>query len=394
MDRKKEITVNIINRNYPPYSGITGESAAELVDFLSSKNIKINVIHVDADYSGMLESGFTRDTTYRINTFYNGKNKMLRLLSSLYEGFRLVMKSNSISSDVTICMTDPPLLNMWAAMLIPSRKKWMLWTMDLYPEGFVSGKLTGKGRLLYKIIDRLVKRRAPDHLIALGPHQATYLQKKYRADFTQSILPCGIYAVPEPNGQHLPQWAADRSKIYIGYCGNLGEAHSLEFLKYALDAFDPTRQVFILATYGAKAKDIQGYANTINKPGLIVLPSVSRKDLRYIDVHLASLNEEWVNVSVPSKTVSSVCAGSAFIYFGSKSSDNWELLGEAGWIIETKRGPEVIREIIKDLDHEKIKTKRLAAAALAKRLYALKDVAFLDIHRRILELSTSVAQSS
>jgi hypothetical protein len=387
MDRKKKITVNIINRNYPPFSGITGESASELADFLSRQSIQINVIHVDADYSGNPDLGRSHGTAHRIATFYNGKNKMLRLLSSLYEGFRLVARSNSIPSDVTICMTDPPLLNMWAARLLPSKKKYMLWTMDLYPEGFVSGKLTGKGRLLYKIIDRAVLKRIPDHVIALGPHQAKYLQNKYKLPFTQSILPCGIYATSQAPGQQLPPWAADRSKIYLGYCGNLGEAHSLDFVKHALNAFEPEKHVFILSTYGGKAAAILEYAKMLKKPGLVILPSVSRKDLKLIDVHLASLNEEWINVSVPSKTVSSVCAGSTFVYYGSKASDNWELLGEAGWIIEAERGPETIKEIIANLDREKIDEKRQAAVAVASRLHAMKEQAFSDIHRRILELS-------
>ena len=383
MDQKKEITVNIINRNYPPYRGITGESASELAEFLSNKGIKINVVHVAADYSGSPDVHRGAGTRYVIKTFYNGKNVLLRLLSSLYEGFRLAWKSHSLKPDVTICMTDPPLLNMWAVWLRP-KTPLVFWTMDLYPEGFWAGGLLSKKNFFYRFVDRIVLRRAPDHLIALGPCQQRYLQGKYNKQVPTSILPCGIY-LAQPHSER-PDWASDTNKIVIGYCGNLGEAHSYEYVKLAIDAFDPEKHTFILSTYGTKAERILTYAKSLNKKGLIILPSVSRSNLRFIDVHLASLSNEWVNVSVPSKTVSSVCAGSTFVYYGVKNSDNWELLKDAGWLIENSRDPNAITDFLKMLDVEKIREKKLAATRLAKQLNDLQQASYLDIYTRVVAL--------
>ena len=117
MDKAQQIIVNIINRNYPPGPGITSESANELAKFLVQKKIVVNVIHVNALYEGA-GSATPFGNIFSIKTFYNGRNKLLRLFSNLYEGFALLIKSNSLKPDVTICLTDPPLLNFWASLLI------------------------------------------------------------------------------------------------------------------------------------------------------------------------------------------------------------------------------------------------------------------------------------
>ena len=70
----------IINRNYPPQKGITGHSANELAKYLLRKGLDIAVVHVDGEYAGggQLESKVFGEV-FSVKTFYNGKNKFLRL---------------------------------------------------------------------------------------------------------------------------------------------------------------------------------------------------------------------------------------------------------------------------------------------------------------------------
>jgi hypothetical protein len=193
MDSEKKVTVNIINRNYPPSKGVTGEAAAELAAYLCEKGFAVNAIHVDAFYDGGGSEMAPAGNVVKVGTFYSGKSKYLRLAANLMEGFLLIRASKKRPCDVTICMTDPPLLNLWAALLLRKRK-WMLWTMDLYPEAFVSGKLVSSSSFLYKMINERLLKGAPQHVIALGPVQRDYLQAKYREHIlSYSLLPCGIY---------------------------------------------------------------------------------------------------------------------------------------------------------------------------------------------------------
>jgi hypothetical protein len=49
---------------------------------------------------------------------------------------------------------------------------------------------------------------------------------------------------------------------------------------------------------------------------------------------LVSLLAKWTHIAVPSKAMSSVCAGGTILFCGSKEADTWALLQEAGWHIE------------------------------------------------------------
>lgn len=384
MDKQKIITVNIINRNYPPSPGITGESAAELAAFLLKSNIGINIFFVDANYQGGADIKESEGNLFTIKTFYNGKHKLLRLLGNLYEGYRLISKSRKIKADITICMTDPPLLSMWAALLCKG-DKWILWAMDLYPEAFISAGLISKKSIFFKIIKKIVFGGKPSAIIALGPVQRDYLRNIYDENLTSALLPCGIYedSFDEEN-EVIPYWAEEDDKIVLGYCGNLGEAHSLDFLKIVIEHLNPQKFKLILAVYGAKAKMLLDFA--AGKIGVEIVTSVKRKELKCIDIHLASLTKEWINVCVPSKTVSSVCAGATFLYCGYEKSDNWELLKEAGWLIDPNNLERGVATFLKEINLEKIKEKKNAAARLAKELNLMKTTAFTAIKAKIEKL--------
>jgi hypothetical protein len=385
MDDKKKIVVNIVNRNYPPSKGITGVAAAELATYLCAKGVGVNVIHVDALYNGGDNEMLPVGNVFKVGTFYNGKNKYLRLIVNLMEGYLLIRTSKKRLCDVTICMTDPPLLNLWASLLL-RRRKWILWTMDLYPETFVSGKLVSANNSFLKNINKLLLKRVPQHIISLGTQQKQYLQAKYKDSVTSySLLPCGVYNATDNIDTNIPYWAVNKDKIYLGYCGNLGEAHSLEFLYAIIDNLNADKFKLILAAYGSKSLLLKNYAQ--GKRGIEIVDSVKRSHLHFIDIHLASLSKEWTNVCVPSKTVSSVCAGSAFLYLGDSHSDNWVLLQEAGWLLSWNENIENgVKKFFSTFQHEELVRKKEAAQKIAKKLNTEKKETFHEIADKIYEL--------
>lgn len=193
LDSQKKIIVNIVNRNYPPSKGGTGQAAAELAAYLCKRDFVVNVFHVNASYDGGGNEMAPMGNVFKVGTFYSGKSKYLRLAANLVEGYLLINASKKHPCDVTICLTDPPLLNLWAALLLRKRK-WMLWTMDLYPEAFVSGKLVSSSNFFYRMVDKWLLKGAPQHIITLGPAQKQYLQAKYSGNIlSYSLLPAGIY---------------------------------------------------------------------------------------------------------------------------------------------------------------------------------------------------------
>jgi hypothetical protein len=385
MDDKKTVTVNIVNRDYPPYKGITGESATELAKYLLDAGFQVNVIHTNVPFWG-INNSIPAGNTFKVKTFYSGKNKILRLFANLISGYFLIKKSKKIPSDVTIVMTDPSLLNMWASILLKKRK-WILWSMDLYPEAFAAGKLISANNFLYKKIYRLTVRNAPQHIISLGPRQAAYLKNRYEGRVVNfSYLPCGIYDAEKHIAADKPQWANDTTKTYLGYCGNLSTSHSMELLYAIADNFDAEKFKLVLSVYGLNVQPLIQYVQ--DKKGIELIPFVERAHLKFIDIHIASLLPQWSHVSVPSKTVSSVCAGSAFLFYGNEDSDNWFLLKKAGWLIPYGENLEKgVINFFQQFDINSLEQKKSAARKIAKNLNMEKTKTFQEISASIRNLT-------
>jgi hypothetical protein len=236
------------------------------------------------------------------------------------------------------------------------------------------------------MIDKLTKKNIPQYIIALGPVQIDYLRNKYHGESNFFSLPCGIFNSVQKAVEETPEWVDDTGRVLLGYCGNLGEAHSLEFLYAIIDNLDENKFKLILSIYGSKANKLENYIQ--DKKGIDLVPFVSREHLKYIDVHLASLNKEWINICVPSKTVSSVCAGSAFLYYGSEYSDNWVLLKDAGWIISADEDVSgSVKRFFTNFEYKELLCKKIAAQNIAEKLKEEKKSTFGKLTETIREIS-------
>lgn len=373
-------SVTIINKNYPPSLGITGVSASQLADYLKTNyNIEPSIVTTKGGYSGVGNDKAV-GKIYFTSNLYSGKNKILRLFASITESFFLIQKSKRLNDDVVIVMTDPPFLSFWASKLLRKRT-WILWSMDLFPDAFVASGLAGKDSWIYKYIHKSVYTNPPRHLIALGDLQANYLELKYNQKLEKSIIPCGIYDIESK--EEPPTWHKKDGKIYFGYCGNLGEAHSLEFLERLIKNLDPSKHKVILAVYGAKSKkllDKIGHLSVVKQ-----VDNVPRKFLPYIDIHLVSLLTKWAHICVPSKAVSAICSQSAFLFYGSTECDNWDMLQAAGWFIDEGKSiePQII-SFLNSLSKEELIQKKKTASQLHVNLKEKQELGYQSVGRFIV----------
>lgn len=376
MHTKAKDSITIINKNYPPNHGITGESANELADYLVSKGINVNIIHTNAIYGNAAVGVQPAGNLIEIRSIYNGKNKAIRLLASFAESYLLIRTALKKTTGTIISMTDPPFLIFWSAVLIKKRK-WIYWSMDLYPEAFDAAKLVSKNSLLYRWFKRKVYRNPPDYILSLGKLQLDYLQKDYGRAIPGATLPCGIWKQKQ-NKSNIPEWRQDNSKLYFGYCGNLGEAHSLEFVSEVIRQLDPQKHCFILSVYGSQAKAIERFAE--NFPVVKKVSRVLKDELSFIDIHLVTLKKEWSHICVPSKAVTAVCTGAMILFCGTADNDNWYYLKGAGWLIdETGDIKKQVVTFIKELAPECIAEKRAAAKTISNNLNELKLKSFNEI---------------
>ena len=376
----------ILNRNYPPNSGITGYSASELAAYLLDHGVEVHIVTVGGNYQGGVRAESQRQTAtlHYVRSIYDGKNKILRLVGSLIEGRIMAKRAASLGISPLITLTDPPLLNYWVARSCRRRQiPWIYWSMDIYPEAFVSAGLSSARSPFYRHFKKIVSQAAPCHLIALGPKQAEYLSEGDSQPVSTSILPCGVDHIQ--TSKVPPDWFPPGNKITFCYLGNLGQAHDPFFVETVIEALNPEKHHFILSVYGIHAARLLKFAGRFKH--VTILSEVKRDELGWIDIHLASLKPAWDHVCVPSKAVSAVCAGSCLMLCASSSGDNWHLLQDAAWRI--KPGPEMRDEIIcliNTLSPASVSERRAKALAICQNLLRIRTNALDEILNTVTAL--------
>ncbi|MBP6386458.1 MAG: hypothetical protein KA313_01415 [Pseudarcicella sp.] len=371
--------VTIVNRHYPPSPGITGEAAWDLAKHLiECHQITPIIIHISRNYHG---GGAIRQPIgeiHSIRTIYKGENEGLKILAGFCDGLFLIFKTLLVKKGPVIVMTSPPLLPFWANWFFKLfQTKWLLWSMDLFPEGFVATNTISKNNLFYRFFQKASYTWSPQKIISLGENQANYLNKLYQKNLETIVLPCGVLINQEKDNQP-PEWKKDDNKIYFGYCGNLGDPHSEDFLIDFIKHINPSEHHLILAIYGKKANKVLEFAKNIM--GITILTNVPRAQLHFIDIHLVSLQAEWTHIAVPSKAVSSVCAGGAILFCGKKESDTWHLLQDAAWHIDIEKNiNEEVKCFFENISIQAMQSKKHNAEILSQNLQTIMKNAYSQI---------------
>jgi len=372
---KKSIT--FVNRHYPPNLNVTGENVWDLATYLiQHHDIEVHIVHVDRQYTG---GGVQRKPVghiHKVKTIYTGSNRLLRYLAGLWDGYFLTKKSKKINKGPIVLLTSPPLLPMWGSMML-KKNEWILWSMDLFPEGFGAIHEIKKSSWFYQFSYRKTYQNVPSKVIALGPKQKEHLDSKYRKKIPGTILPCGVFS-ENISDISTPIWKKEPDKIYFGYLGNCGIPHNPDFVKAVMDAIDPERHVMILVAYGIYADELKSYAK--GKKGIQIMDNVPRPELNHIDVHCVTLLPSWTHIAVPSKAVSSVTSGSAMIFCGSTESDNWYLLKDAAWHVNDEYYlKDQVKNLVNSITKEEIISKRENAKRISKQLVSMINTSYIEI---------------
>ncbi|KKB47538.1 glycosyltransferase family protein [Parabacteroides gordonii] len=326
--------VVIINKYGALHPSATGRPVRKLADYLWENGVDVIVLSIHAPYKGQVSQREEKlpYQTIELPDFYSGKNKWLRLIGNLIDGFRLVIYSMLLPQhQLKVVLTDPSLINAWAVLFRPFyRSKLVFWTMDLYPEAFASAGLVSCNHPAYRIISSFVYRHVPDFLIALGEQQYRYLCRQYKQSYIPHIvLPCGI--CPKEEAAE-PLWRkANRDKIIFCYAGNIGEAHNDVFLLELIRQLDPEKHLILLRLYGAKAQQVLKEVSAFET--VVLLDYIAPAEMQYVDICVASLLPAWNHVCVPSKVVSAICWGIPVLYNANKESEGACMFPEAIWLI-------------------------------------------------------------
>lgn len=361
--------ITIVLRHYPPSKNINGILANQMAQYLiADSNIEITAICIDISEKGAPSNIEPIGNVIRINQKFGNGNKFGKLFNMLCDGYLLIKRSRKQPSDLVICTSSPPLLPLWASMLLSRKKKWAFWSLDLFPEGFVSANTIKESNWIYRFLLRKTYKNPPDLLISLGDEQAKYIQNRYKRKVPVIILPAGVTLdEQEVSDESKPNWYHPE-KITLGYFGNVGQAHNPEFIKEMIRVSGMHSFRFILSVYGINAEEIKSFARNFEHV-VIVENGIAQEHLKYIDVHLVTLRTSWTHAAVPSKAVTAISTGRPIIFCGSVESDNWQMFRDAAWFIpETNEMEAGIKRLLSGMSRKEIERKAEQTQNILKEL--------------------------
>jgi hypothetical protein len=377
------LKITIVLRHYPPSKNINGVLANQMAQYLiKDSNAEITIFCMDISEKGNLSTIDPTGNVIRIKQRFSNSNKFGKLFNMLCDGYMLIKKSKKHPSDLVICTSSPPLLPLWASMLLHGKKKWAFWSLDLFPEGFVSADTIKERNWIYRFLLRKTYKNPPDLLIALGNEQAKHIQKHFKEPVPVMILPAGVTLEEnlEITNESKPDWY-DPSKITLGYFGNAGQAHNPEFIKEMIRVSGVHAFQFILSVYGINAEEIKTFARNFEHV-VIVEDGIAQEHLKYIDVHLVTLRTSWTHAAVPSKAVTAISTGRPIVFCGSEESDNWQMFKDAAWFIpENETMKSEIAHLLAGIDKDQIESR----AALTKDIV-------IRLKKQVLETYTQLGK--
>lgn len=344
MSKNGKPSILFINRIFPPDKGATALRLFEMADFMAKKGWNVTVLAAkgrDEDPERMHENITVRRLRVGSNIHPVPFSEYPRLLAEFIWSLLWIR-----SHDITVTLTDPPLLS-WAAMLIKpfKRTKFVHWSHDVYPELFPVLGIKFSGTVM-KIMKSLTARalRKHDAVIAIGRDMADFMMSKGIPGEKITIInnwPDTFYErfnVPEKHEN--PFVIADRMTFL--YSGNFGLAHEFEVLLQSIKLLEPKKYAvrFLFVGQGRKLEELQERVAELGLETVQFLsyqPEARVKELLDAgDVHLATMKEDALGLLMPSKVNSAFALNKPVIFIGPLQSEAARLITEnnAGYAVD------------------------------------------------------------
>ncbi len=369
-----------LNQYYPPDPAPTGVVLRDLAGQLAGNGHEVTVLCVSGDRteaSAAAESAGVR--VLRAGRRRFGKRghvgRVLDFLSYLCGAWRALFSMHP-RPDRIIAMTTPPMLS----VLVRLASRFLgaghaHWVMDLYPDAMLAHGMLREGSSTHRLLAALSRwGMSGDRcaaVVTIGPDMAARTARllgRAGADGAADVqggfvhgevagvswVPLWAPAALHPAGSVGQSEDADvgnavaalrrergwaEGETVVMYSGNIGLGHRFGEFLAAARAFRDRPFRFVFCGEGGRRREIDAFVR--GNPGLrlqVMDPVASgmlRAHLLAADVHLASLEEGWEGVMVPSKLQGVFACGRPVVFVGPAGSSiaRWVRDSGGGWVV-------------------------------------------------------------
>jgi len=322
------LRVCYFNRSYWPDTGATGQLLTELAEDLVSKHgIEVTVVTgYPINSTEPLAARQTRNGVHIVRargTTFSPRRFTGRAMNYLTYFFSALVAALRVPrQDVTIALTDPPIIGL-AALAARPRHGVIFFCQDIFPEvaGLLEDFHSPVINALLERLNRFMVRRAV-RIIALGDMMASRLIHGKGADpgkitvihnwaDTSAIVPS------EKRNAFAVAHGLD-AKFVVLHAGNIGLSQNLDVVIEAAGLLKTRHDVVILFIGdGNRRAALQAAAASRGLDNVTFLPFQPRDQLRWTyassDVCLVSLKPGLAGYIVPSKLYPILAAGRPYI---------------------------------------------------------------------------------
>jgi glycosyltransferase involved in cell wall biosynthesis len=308
------------------------------------------------------------------------------------------------NNDIVFIVSNPPFNGIIGWLLKKlNGSRYIILLYDLHPDTAVAfGKLSESNPItkIWRWLNQNVWENA-SAVITLGPCMAERVEKQFDASKTSSgkvlIVPPWadteyIRPISKLENPFLKQLSLS-DKTIILYSGNFGISHDIESILSACKQLTAREDIhFLLIGQGKKWQNAVDYQQRERLPNLTVLPyqpeSVYPYSVASGDIALVSLELAAESLMLPSKTYSSMAAGSCILGICGKYNDLRETIErhKCGRCVEPGHPQELVENLLQIIDCPQLlekfkKNSREAAEAFYSR--QAQKLSFVKILKQV-----------
>lgn len=343
----------IINQSFWPDVVATAQQAHDLARYLASHGDEVTVVASRSLYGRPRATLAPSETVDGVKVlrvsrnFFSKRGLVTRSIDYFRFNIACLIKALLLPrQDVVICLTTPPFVGLiGVALRLLKRSRFVLWTMDLYPDLPVEAGIIrrgGIGHRLFRALDSISLRWA-DRVIVLGRCMRDRIVSKgvdpAKVDLVHPWSdPTEIPAHrPDAGGErnhYRDQWGIG-DRFVIQYSGNFGLGHDVETVSEAmLRLKDDDGIRWVIVGDGIMKPAIEEFVARNHIGNVLLKPYEPRSQLGALialgNMHLVLMVPGFEGVILPSKFYGVLAAGRPAVFVGPVAS-------EVGRVIEEER---------------------------------------------------------
>jgi len=336
-----------VNQHYTPDVAATGQCLADLAEHLVRDGYDVEVLAGRTPNGGNAVSAPAREVlngvrVHRVSTTSFGRQTHIGRVAD-YASFYIKVLATLLFGrgyDGVVFLTTPPLISLVGRVARAIRgQHYAIWSMDLHPEAELAAGMLRERSLAARTIEWLDARayRGADFVVDLGAYMRERVRRKGVLEAKSHTVNIWGGRIDDPITSEvnpLTRYLGLQDRFVVMYSGNAGIVHDFGAIFEAMRALrnDP-RIYFLFVGGGPRRAEVEQFARREGLTNFAYHDYFPRDMLRHslsmANVHLISLRQHFVGISVPSKLYGAMASARPILFVGPNQCETADAIRDA-----------------------------------------------------------------